>query len=580
MAGERDIHYRAEVRSMGFEDAPALPIYHLMLHEHRAGGWTGVLDLRPRVDTEGEAFDAVIGAGLAPGTACGTTLRMKGGPRARTWTSVITAATAKAPDSSERYAMCALLIADPLTALRNRRVYFGWGECGLDALVGGAMSCAANGAGTPGREPALRGMPPIRVYPEVRSEVRRVPYAIARGETLGEWLDALCEALRIRIEILSTSDGRLAIALRDKPPPQSGLNRGGPIEMTADDTVEPSTDVIVLGRTTLASSAIERGSMIDVPSRGDPVRFGPRGAVGDIFETPLISDDEARERKRRREQRAALAQVRVHGLTGQPGMLPGRTVRLMQRAPDSADAGGSKDAQSDFGSGQSAGTTTGRDGSVPPAQAADLGEEHTLFGTSEWQVCEIPHIYRGGGYVNEVALEKASIAWYPEGPHERRRTHIVTGIIECAEAEAGERVARDRLGRIPVRLAFMRPKPEESENEDWSTTLILAVQTEGGGSTHTVVTDHREGDLCKVRVHGPLSAEIVGFVHRDDRAIKESAIGATAAVLVGQDSGEWEGFAFEPWRHPDDGGETAAQAGESGSGTGTVEGGSEEETAP
>ena len=121
MAGERDIHYRAEVRSLDIEDAPALPIYHLMLHEHRAGGWTGVLDLRPRVDTDGEAFDAVIRAGLAPGSACGTTLRMKEGPRARTWTSVITAATAKAPDASERYATCALLIADPLTALRKRR---------------------------------------------------------------------------------------------------------------------------------------------------------------------------------------------------------------------------------------------------------------------------------------------------------------------------------------------------------------------------------------------------------------------------------------------------------------------------
>ena len=580
MAGERDIHYRAEVRSMGFEDAPALPIYHLMLHEHRAGGWTGVLDLRPRVDTEGEAFDAVIRAGLAPGTACGTTLRMKGGPRARTWTSVITAATAKAPDSSERYAMCALLIADPLTALRNRRVYFGWGECTLDALVGGAMSCAANGAGTPGRDPVLRGLPPIRIYPEVRSAVRRVPYAIARGETLGEWLDGLCEALRIRIEILSTGDGRLAIALRDQPPPQSGLNRGGPIEMTADDTVEPSTDVIVLGRTMLASSATERGSMIDIPSRGNPVRFGPRGAMGDVFETPFLSDDEARERKRRREQRAALAQVRVHGLTGQPGMLPGRTVRLMQRAPDDADTASSKDARSDSGSGRSEGVTAGRNGSVPPAQTAGPGEEHTLFGTSEWQVCETPHIYRGGGYVNEVALEKASIAWYPEGPHERRRTHTLTGIIECGEAEPGERVARDRLGRIPVRLAFMRPKSEESGHDAWSTTMMLAVQAGGGGSTHTVVADHREGDLCKVRIHGPLRAEIVGFVHRDDRAIKESAIGTTAAVLVGQESGEWKGFAFEPWRHPDDGGESAAQATETGSGTGTVEGGSEEEMVP
>ena len=431
------------------------------------------------------------------------------------------------------------------------------------------MSCAGNGAGTPGREPVLRGMPPIRIYPEVRDAVRRVPYAIARGETLGEWLDGLCEALRIRIEILSTDDGRVAIALRDSPPPQSGLNRGGPIKMTADDTVDPSTDVIVLGRTALASSAGERGTLIDIPSMGDPVRFGPSGSLGDVFENPSMTDDEARERKRRREQRAALAQVRVHGLTGQPGMLPGRTVRLIQRTPDGAGNGDSSDDAGNAGNG---GTTAGGAASARSSQSTARDEEHTLFGTSEWQVCETPHIYRGGGYVNEVALEKASIAWYPEGPHERRSTHVLTGIIESRDAKAGERVARDRLGRVPVRLAFLRPKSED--DEDWSTTMMLAVQAEGGGRTHTVVADHRAGDLCKVRVHGPLRAEIVGFVHRDDRAIRDSAVGATAAMLVGQDSGEWEGFAFEPWRHPDDGGETAAQAGETTSGTGTDDGGS------
>ena len=99
--------------------------------------------------------------------------------------------------------------------------------------------------------------------------------------------------------------------------------------------------------------------------------------------------------------------------------------------------------------------------------------------------------------------------------------------------------------------------------------MMLAVQVEGGGSTHAVVADHREGDLCRVRVHGPLKAEIVGFVHRDDRSIKESAVGTTAAVLVGQQAGEWEGLAFEPWRHPEDRGETASQATESDSDSGT-----------
>ena len=155
--------------------------------------------------------------------------------------------------------MCALLIADPLTALRNRRVYFGWGECGLDALVRRGDELRRQRSGDP--EPRARAARHAtdQDLPEVRSACDAYRTHIARGETLGEWLDGLCEALRIRIEILSTSDGRLAIALRDKPPPQSGLNRGGPIEMTADDTVEPSTDVIVLGRTMLASSASERG---------------------------------------------------------------------------------------------------------------------------------------------------------------------------------------------------------------------------------------------------------------------------------------------------------------------------------
>ena len=55
---------------------------------------------------------------------------------------------------------------------------------------------------------------------------------------------------------------------------------------------------------------------------------------------------------------------------------------------------------------------------------------------------------------------------------------------------------------------------------------------------------------------------------------------ATAAVLVGQESGAWEGFAFEPWRHPDDIGVTAAQATESQSESEHLEGGSDEGTAP
>ena len=298
------------------------------------------------------------------------------------------------------------------------------------------------------------------------------------------------------------------------------------------------------------------------------MRFGPTGALGEVFEAPLISEDDARERRRRREERGALAQLRVYGRTGQPGMLPGRTVRLVQRAPAGAVT---ENAQGDSG-GAGDGNGAGGDASGPRSRATGSGEERTLFGTSDWQVCETPHIYRGGGYVNEIALEKASVAWFPEGSHERRRTHIVTGFVHGAGKKAGERVARDRLGRIPVRLAFMRPKPADGEDADWSTVMMLPVRSEGGGSVHTVVTDHREGDLCKVRVNGPLRAEIIGFVHRDDRAIRESALGATAAVLVGQQSGAWEGLAFEPWRHPDDSGETSAPADGAGSGNGGAEG--------
>ena len=49
---------------------------------------------------------------------------------------------------------------------------------------------------------------------------------------------------------------------------------------------------------------------------------------------------------------------------------------------------------------------------------------------------------------------------------------------------------------------------------------------------HSFVGGHRQGDICRVAVHDPFTAEIVGYQYRDNRAINRDVVGAAAAIVV------------------------------------------------
>lgn len=73
---------------------------------------------------------------------------------------------------------------------------------------------------------------------------------------------------------------------------------------------------------------------------------------------------------------------------------------------------------------------------------------------------------------------------------------------------------------------------------------VTAVETMAGG-LHGLISAHRQGDICRIAVHSPLSIELVGYQYRSDRQINDSLVGAATGMVVDHNSGEaWSGFVF------------------------------------
>ena len=83
--------------------------------------------------------------------------------------------------------------------------------------------------------------------------------------------------------------------------------------------------------------------------------------------------------------------------------------------------------------------------------------------------------------------------------------------------------------------------------QKWPALLPLPVVNPMAGSLHGFIPSHRQGDACRVAVHGPFSAEVIGFQYRDDRPINAEIERATAGFVVEHDRGSaWSGFVFRP----------------------------------
>ena len=519
----RNLPYRAHLRPRD-ESERAIPPYHLMVSELRGGGWHVVAHVRALVERPEDAFEAVLLAGLAPGTCCDVTLEVAGTEsekRLRCWPSVITGVATKHHDE---YPLCAVTLSDPVSALAQRALWLGWSNCAVEELFGAALSAAGLGDGRPTRNPVLENMPTIQLRAKVRDEIASVPYAIACGETLHDWCNEVLHELKARLEITSTDDGDVIVTVTDVPATQSDLNAGGAIDVLVDHSVRPSSRVVHLANPTMRSHPVKAGMLLDNPSSGDAINAGRPGPIEDVLDEPYVKIEEAEARVGRKFLRGASAQLRVNAKGAHPAMMPGRTLNFTWKT-NSAEMNSEEEGQGE-------------------GLSEIQRERRRLFGAEHWQVCDVAHFYHRSAYFNRMTMEKGGSAWCPQ----RLRTppaRMVSAVIDGADKENGEHVTRDALGWLPVRMAHARARDEASGDSLWSNIISLAATPMMGGAAHGFIGDQRQGDLCRIRVHSPLLAEIAGFTYRDDRSIKDSVLETSAAMMVRQKGELRRGFGFE-----------------------------------
>ena len=509
-----------------------LPILTLMLTEERGGGWSGTIHVNPRRSSPEDALQTLMADGLVPGTAVTVKLVIAGstgytGTSVRIWPSMVT--TVNCTGSSDVHstdALCVVTFRDPVTYLRNRPIWTAFADCPLGEMLGGALSVAAGGDGQPTRMPILPGLPAIQIEEHLRDELAKIPYAIAAGDPFGYWLNRVFGRLGTRIELLGEPSGILKASVLDCVPTDTVLNRDGGIDMTFDADLPASATNLTLSGLDVRSGILRRGGMLDNLSGGGARRFGAPGALESVSIAAETGLQEAENRSGFRHTNRRLAQVRTTITSCQPGLLPGRVVNL------------------------------GTPANLPAGPAERPGYQ-SILGARRWQVIDVAHLFLQGRYWNQASFEKTGLAWRPGLPDEQGAA-IVSGVVDNGNAAAGELIDRDRLGRVPIRFPFVVEAGGDGADDGssattggapdvpWPPCVPLSPIAPGAGNLHGFVSDHRQGDWCRVAVVNPLYAEIVGFCHRDDRYLSERVRNVTGGIVVREEPGEWRGLVFRP----------------------------------
>lgn len=510
-------HFRVRLDSAQ-SNTGGIPALALLLYEQRSGGWNGAVQVNPRVVDAEQAFQTLIADEFAPGAAVGVKLVLGddtplAGAPVRIWPSVLTsAATVASVDPESPDALCVLSFRDPLSYLRRRPIWATFAHCSPAEMLGGALSAAAGVDDKPTVNPALPGLPVVRIRQQLREAIRRLPYAIATGEPLGYWLNRICSRLGVRIEMWGDMSGEIVVNLVDAEPAESGMNTDGGVTMTFDQRQQASATNLSIARIgTNAAAFPSRGGLLDSLGSGTR-RFGTGGAVADVVGAAQTSAEEAEARAGFRQSSRRLAEVQVSMISGQPGLLPGRVVNL--------------------------------DGTS--------GGYESMFGASAWQVADIAHLCIKARYWNRPEFEKLGAAWRPASPPREGAT-IVSGVVDDGESPPGAEIERDHLGRIPIKFPFVVDWPEEGSGTDGGApagalppSVWLAPVAPLAGSRHGFVSTHRQGDWCRVSVLSPLQAEVAGFCHRDDRYLSAGVRDSTMGIVMREKQGDWRGLIFRP----------------------------------
>ena len=313
----------------------------------------------------------------------------------------------------ETRAICRIELVDPLGYLAGREIWGAFRDVSAAELVGGAIALAAGADEGPTTEVSAAFLPRIRVKANHRDALDVIPYVIAAGETLGEWLARVLGMLGLRAELFAEDAGDTQVvyltdALAHRACYEMHVERDG-VELSE---VEQGVDggISIRSRVAFPGNPL-RGALLDDPTQGTPRVVAGFRPVGHVIRAQGADTDEVVERAWHEVRRGFCEALMVRAASGHPGIEPGCTIRLNE----------------------------------------------TINRIDHWQVASVRHLVSEGAYDNDATLLRADTAWHPPEP-ESRGTVIVSAMVDHSEETLfHEPVPRDRLGRINVRFSFVPP---------------------------------------------------------------------------------------------------------------------------
>ena len=357
--------------------------------------------------------------GLSPGRRAKVNLRVEAEDNAtlhnqtvRTWPCMVSQMVPLDSEDDTR-ASCRIQLVDPLGYLAGREIWGAYRDSSAVELVGGAIALAAGLDDGPTTEVATAWLPRITVRGHHRDALDVIPYAIASGETLGEWLAQVLGMLGLRAELFAEDGGDTQVvyltdALAHRASYDMHVEREG-VELSEDEQGRDG-GIAIRSRVAFPGNPL-RGALLDDPTQGTPMQLVRSGPIGRVVRTQGADTDEVVERAWHEVRRGFCEALMVRAASGHPGVEPGCTITLNE----------------------------------------------TINRIGQWQVASARHMVNEGAYDNDATLLRADTAWHPPEP-EPRGTVIVSAMVDHSEETVFHSPApRDRLGRVNVRFSFVPP---------------------------------------------------------------------------------------------------------------------------
>ena len=358
---------------------------------------------------------AVMASGLVAGRPATLHLTIQGGvldgTTVRSWPSVV--------DGLEPYELdrntvaCNVSLVDPVSFLAGQPIWGAYRAASAGEMIGGALSLAAGGDGKPALSPVLPNLPAVRIVEGYRDSLKQVPYGIAVGETLGDWLVELFASLGLRAELAGFRSGSVDLELLDSVPAGRTLAmtvvEDHEDEASAEESPDPGSygPIYIRGHAGFPGMP-RRGGLLDDPTMGSPRPVVALGAIGTVLTGPGLDVEEASNRVQRSTLGTYAEMLMLSAISRQPGCRPGDLVRLSR----------------------------------------------PVHGFEDWQIAGVLHMVRGGVYDNDLTLLRGEVPWHPELPAHRPPVYV-TGIVDGGpDVQFHEPVPRDRLGQIRVSFPF------------------------------------------------------------------------------------------------------------------------------